>query len=214
MAESAALDQLLQGQLTTLVYYPDGRQVADCRLSGAVLSGSFNPLHAGHTKLLAAATQTTGLPALFELPVVNADKGVLARAEVERRLVQFRDRYLVVLSRAPLFSQKAALFPRSVFVVGFDTAIRLIAPRYYGGAAAMRAAFDAIRAAQCRFLVAGRLHNGRFQTLADLDVPADLADLLQALPEDAFRQDISSTELRNRGGDQPTDPDRAAGRGL
>ncbi len=34
--------------------------------------------------------------------------------------------------QASLFTDKAALFPRSAFVIGYDTAVRLVAPRYYG----------------------------------------------------------------------------------
>jgi len=34
--------------------------------------------------------------------------------------------------QASLFTDKAALFLRSAFVIGYDTAVRLVAPRYYG----------------------------------------------------------------------------------
>lgn len=196
---SDLIDQLLNGAVQTVTVAPDGRQTADAPVCGAILSGAFNPLHAGHRGLLEAAATATGLPALFELPVVNADKGALDAAEVRRRLEQFKTAGAVVLSRAPLFSQKAALFPGSVFVVGYDTAVRLVAPRYYGDAAGMQAALAAIRAAGCRFLVAGRVGDGRFCTLADLALPPDCADLFSVLPERAFRCDISSTELRRRG---------------
>ncbi len=33
--------------------------------------------------------------------------------------------------QASLFTDKAALFPGSAFVIGYDTAVRLVAPRYY-----------------------------------------------------------------------------------
>lgn len=36
------------------------------------------------------------------------------------------------LPQAPLYAQKARLFPGSVFVIGYDTAIRLLDPKYYG----------------------------------------------------------------------------------
>jgi hypothetical protein len=39
--------------------------------------------------------------------------------------------------QAPLFTQKAELFPNSVFVVGYDTAVRLVRPDYYGDETAM-----------------------------------------------------------------------------
>ena len=41
------------------------------------------------------------------------------------------------LPQAPLFTQKADLFHDSVFVVGYDTAVRLVKPDYYGSDQAM-----------------------------------------------------------------------------
>ncbi len=60
-----------------------------------------------------------------------------------------------------------------------------------------------LRGKGCRFVVAGRKDPGtsRFLTLADVDMPPELADLFPAqlaLQEDDFRADISSTELRQR----------------
>ncbi|MFN8481694.1 MAG: hypothetical protein U0768_01385 [Anaerolineae bacterium] len=191
------ISQLVAGDLATVLVTPDGEQRPDAHVAGAViLSGAFNPLHIGHERLAAAASDFLRLPALFELPVLNADKAPLGYAEIERRLAQFRWRYSVVLSRAALFIAKAQLYRRCVFVVGYDTAVRLVAPRYYGGADQRDAALGAIRREGCRFLVAGRLVDGVFQGLADIAIPDGFADLFLALPERLFREDISSTEIR------------------
>ena len=40
-------------------------------------------------------------------------------------------------AQAPLFTQKADLFHDSAFVVGYDTAVRLVKPEYYGSDQAM-----------------------------------------------------------------------------
>ncbi len=198
MNEPATINDLLSGRIATLTIAPDGTQRADDPPQGLILSGAFNPLHIGHEGMAAAAARLTGLPVAFELAVVNADKGVLEPEEITRRAAQFAGRHTLVLSRAPLFVEKAALYPGRRFVVGYDTAARLIAPRYYGGEAAMHAALEEIRAAGCSFLVAGRLVEGQFHTLADLPVPPNLADLFTPIPESLFRADISSTELRAR----------------
>ncbi|HNP73607.1 MAG TPA: hypothetical protein PKK15_21010, partial [Kouleothrix sp.] len=161
-----------------------------------LLSGSFNPLHAGRERLAQAAGAALGMPITFELPILNADKAPLSYAEIERRLAQFRWRYPVVLSRAALFVEKAGLYPGCVFVVGYDTAERLVEPRYYGGEAARDAALARIRAQGCRFLVAGRLEDGTFRTLRDIAVPPGARDLFAELPEAAFRVDLSSTAIR------------------
>lgn len=187
---------LLNGAARSVTVHPDGRRSADAPVAGVLLSGSFNPLHAGHERLAQAAAQVLGLPALFELPIVNADKPPLSYAEIERRLEQLRWRYSVVLSRAPLFVEKAALFPGCVFAVGYDTAERLVEPRYYGGAAGRDAALAEIRGQGCRFLVAGRVDKGVFRTLADIAIPPGFEDLFVELPEAVFRADISSTAIR------------------
>jgi hypothetical protein len=195
---SEPLARLLAGDAQTVTIYPDGRHAEGHPVQGAILSGAFCPLHEGHTRMAEAATDMLRMPAVFELPVINADKGTLIAEEIHRRLEQFTGRAMVVLTRVPLFVEKAELFPGSVFVVGYDTAIRLVNPRYYGGEAAMQAALERIRAAGCRFLVAGRVQDGHFHTLSDVAVPPDLYDMFIALPEQHFRSDISSTELRAR----------------
>ncbi len=191
---------LLDGRLDVLTVPPDGPARPEPTPGRALLSGSFNPLHDGHTALLTAASAHAGRPLAFELTVHNADKGTLPAVEVLRRVEQFRGRHPVVITREPLFAAKAALLPESLFVVGYDTADRLACPRYYSDdPRAMHAALAAIRDRGCRFLVAGRQVAGLYRTLADLAVPAVFADLFEPLPESAFRLDLSSTELRARG---------------
>jgi hypothetical protein len=198
-AREAAEDpiaRLLDGSARTVSVAPNGALAADQPVQGAILSGSFNPLHAGHERLAEVAAATLGVEVTFELPILNADKAPLSYGEIERRLAQFRWRYPVVLSRAALFVDKAALFPGCVFVLGYDTAARLVDPRYYGGQAARDAALEAIRAHGCRFLVGGRIQDGVFHTLSDLAIPENARDLFIALPEQAFRVDLSSTAIR------------------
>jgi hypothetical protein len=196
IAEPDPLVRLLEGAARSVTVAPDGRRAADAPVRGVLISGSFNPLHVGHERLAHAAAEMLSLPASFELPVLNADKPPLSYAEIERRLDQFRGRYTVVLSREPLFVGKAALFPGCVFAIGYDTAERLVDPRYYGGAAGRDAALASIRANGCHFLVAGRVENGVFRTLADVAIPDGFRDLFVELSERAFHVDLSSTEIR------------------
>lgn len=206
---TAPLARLLRGDIRTLTVHPDGQQVPNEPIHAALLSGSFNPLHAGHVRLAEVASDACGMPAMFELPISNADKGTLIAEEIQRRLEQFAGRYTVVLSQAALFTDKAMLFPGCTFVVGYDTALRLVNPRYYGGEAAMHGALQRIQMARCHFLVAGRVHHGQFQTLADIAIPPAFRDLFQALSEDLFRVDLSSSEIRARADEQDDSDEHA-----
>jgi hypothetical protein len=188
----------------------------------------------------ALLTATDGRPysIVFELSLSNVDKPDLAQGVVEERLRQFVDllttegpsggpplppppaatgvsgrRWPVVLTRAPRFVEKAALFPGCAFVVGYDTAARLVDAKYYGDdEATMLLALGALVRAGTRFVVAGR-RAGAAPSSAPPGVLADtfltysthlagrvhplLAHAFVDLP--AFRDDVSSSAIRERG---------------
>jgi hypothetical protein len=192
------LGPLFQGAVSALCVEADGRVIAHRQPPPVVIPGAFNPLHAGHCSLAAVAGQIVRGEAAFELSVTNVDKPPLSPEETRRRLAQFSWKAPVWLTRAPTFREKAALFLGSVFVVGTDTAARIVAPRYYGNSTEARdAALKEIRDRGCRFLVAGRMDEaGKFQGLEGVTLPTAFRDLFTAIPETAFRVDISSTQLR------------------
>jgi Cytidylyltransferase-like len=165
----------------------------------ALLPGAFNPVHAGHLGLADVAAQLLRLPVAFELSVANVDKPGLDPAEVRRRAAQFAGRAALWLTHAARFVQKAELFPGAVFVVGADTAVRIVDPRYYGEPARLHDALDRVRERGCRFLVACRVDAaGRCVGPADVPVPPRWRDLFAGIPAERFRLDLSSTELRAR----------------
>jgi hypothetical protein len=121
---------------------------------------------------------------------------------VRHRLAQFAWKSPVELTRAPTFVEKARLFPGTTFVIGADTAERLVAPKYYGDdEVRMHAALEEIGRSGCSFMVAVRIDAaGRLRRLSDIPMPPRFADLFTEIPEHRCRFDTSSSEIRARGG--------------
>jgi hypothetical protein len=192
------LSALYRGRFDAVCAEPDGRQRSVGPRPLLLLSGSFNPLHQGHITLAAAAARRSGIPAAYELTILNADKPPLPIEEVHRRIAQFAWLAPLWLTRAATFAEKAALFPGAIFVVGADTAERIVQPRFYGGDEARLAeAMDQLRRRGCRFLVAGRINAaGVFQGLDDIGIPPAYGDLFASISAPEFRLDVSSTQLR------------------
>jgi hypothetical protein len=212
-----------------------------------VYSGSFNPVHEGHIKLVLAALKTRGWtpdqasvrpnpPVIFELPPFNADKAAIEISEVEKRLLQFDTRrnklfadynltnVAVCVTTKPLFVQKTEIFRNGIFVVGADTFVRIVEPKWYAPKTTdssltaeereqvalngMIAALAKMFTRGCSFIVGGRLvkATNQFETLSSIWSQSPVAKLLPAenfnmfaeIPEEEFRLDLSSTEIRNR----------------
>ena len=83
--------------------------------------------------------------------------------------------------QALLYTQKAQLFADSAFVVGYDTAIRLVAQRYYNDdEAEMLSELKGMRSRGCQVLVAGRVDKeGAFRTLHDIKMSPALQELVR-----------------------------------
>ena len=196
-----AIDQLLAGELDRVTVQPDGQMVLSAPRPPVLLPGSFNPLHEGHVSLARVAEELRQQPVAFEISVTNVDKPPLSGETVRHRLAQFAWKWPVELTRAPTFVEKSRLFPRATFVIGADTAERLIAPKYYGDdEVRMHVALEEIANSGCSFLVAVRIDAaGRVRALNDIPVPRRYADLFTEIPEHRFRFDTSSSEIRARG---------------
>ena len=193
--------QLTQHDIPYFCVMEDGRIHTNHVNPPALLAGAFNPLHDGHIDLRNLASKLLGEPVAFECTAVNVDKPPLTPETITQRIAQFAGRYPVYVTTAPTYIEKARLFPNTVFVVGYDTAERILMPRYYHNSYQnMLDALAEIRDLGCSFLVAGRADKrGFFHDCRDLAIPAGFETLFRGIPPEKFRRDISSTYLRATG---------------
>lgn len=163
------------------------------------LPGSFHPLHNGHREMNAVVSKRKNVAVQYELCIANVDKASLDVMELVARQKQFNAEELVI-TNTPRFVDKATLLGQGgecTFVVGIDTFMRIIDPNYYDGSTFQRnQALEAMREMATRFVVFGRVANGRFLTLADVPVPQSIRPHCEAVSETEFRSDLSSTQLR------------------
>ncbi len=184
---------------------------------GLMLPGSFHPVHQGHYNLLKAAEEIACLHGIFELSRSNVDKPKLPEDEILRRAFAIKD-IPVALTSAPRFTQKAELFPKTTFVLGYDTAERLLRNHTLIGMVSgvsnpWKNQWKKFQTLETKFLIAGRVFQGletvgagddrahrsrrqAFQILENLELPEGFESLFKAIHEESFREDVSSIELR------------------
>ncbi len=138
----------------------------------------------------------------------------------------FPQQWGIVLTRAPLFEEKLNILrskvlnrlegpegsPRINFVIGTDTMVRILNPKYYRDKAreSMIESLLELKAKGVRFIVGGRLEQSPAQTSdgsssaprfvsgkEDLvGLPDEVASMFTIMEESEFRVDLSSSEIR------------------
>jgi nicotinic acid mononucleotide adenylyltransferase len=175
---------------------------------------------------------TAAVTTLFELSITNADKAPLDTMQVIDRVEAFwnaegrPDRHWgIILTNAPLFTQKVHLLHQLVisppmrwtsegstavwhnsltFIIGTDTLVRLLDPKYYAHDNSSEKMVESIRRLPCRFVVGGRLEqsknctDGTARFISGSEeveaLPTDLHQKFILMPH--FRVDVSSSEIR------------------
>jgi hypothetical protein len=178
-----------------------GRRVgdhADNSVPRVIFPGSFRPLHQGHRKMVEVAEGRLGHRVELEVSVCNVDKPTLDFFEIESRLAAISGFRPIWLTRAATFLEKTNLFPQTTFLVGEDTIRRIVDVRYFEDVSHQRQTYGKFVERGCRFLIFGRSFNGEFCTITPAELPPELRRHCNLVPEAEFREDISSSGLRNR----------------
>jgi len=158
-----------------------------------ILSGSFNPLHEGHIELLKASSKEFKKNPLFEISIKNVDKSEINFNDLMDRINQFKSLGKLVVTNSEKFEEKSKIFKESIFVIGYDTALRLVDNKYYNDD--FRKSLKIIEKNNCSFLVSGRFINKKYKKPNNINFEG-YDYLFNILSEEKFRIDISSTELR------------------
>lgn len=173
------------------------------------LSASFNPVTLAHLQLIQAAARVAPPDeVLLLLSLANVDKG-MSGLPLERRvrlllaLAERRPAFSVALASHGRFVEKLAAiraaYPegaRPVFLLGFDTLVRLFEPRYYADRDAALAALFA----GSRCLAANRAPHGPGAVAEFLARPevAPYAGRIGILELPDVVAAVSATEVRAR----------------
>lgn len=191
------IDKILNGTLEYLFIKKDGSLTTNKPIQSAILPGSFNPLHEGHLELAQIASEILASNLVFEISIANVDKPFLSKTEILQRIEQFRGIGDVFLTKSSTFLEKSYISPGAIFVIGSDTASRLFDPAYYDNDnIKMYTAIRKIEKLGCKFLVAGRIESNEFISLDTLNIPQEFSSILTPIPESKFRNDVSSTKIR------------------
>lgn len=171
-----------------------------------IAPGSYDPIHAGHGMMHACAERILGQPSALELAVLNADKPPLDHVTISDRLERIWSEPTfggdcVILSGLPFFEQKAAAYPGRTFAVGIDTLERIADAKYHQNEPILlEKSLRRISETGARFLVFGRAKptpEGKvFEAFHPDRFPQTLAEMCAGVPEETFRNDLSSTEIR------------------
>jgi cytidyltransferase-like protein len=177
-----------------------GARFADVRDVSTFFPGSFNPLHEGH-QLMVAETEEQGDLVSYTVCADSVHKRSLTVVDMLTRAAQFRLERLdgncgrVLFTQGdPLFVDKFKANPGSKFLMGVDTFIRMLDPKWGPARAAV---LKSIEDNQIHVQVSDRVQGGI--TTRAADAIRQLVPILQRGSFDILDQippDVSSTELR------------------
>tara|TARA_B100000401_G_scaffold437883_1_gene384605 strand:+ start:3275 stop:3925 length:651 start_codon:yes stop_codon:yes gene_type:complete len=198
------ITEIIFQKIPFCLFYGANKFSYEIPAKSVILSGSFNPFHVGHKQMLLAAQKETNYNALIEISITNVDKDELIISDIQKQIDMVNDhKFPLIVSNAPRFFEKSNLFPESIFLIGNDTFERLFDVKYYNDlktsiALPINQNLEIIKENGCKFLVAGRTsENNIFNNMDSSLIPKKFKFMFSSLKESQFRNDISSTKIRN-----------------
>jgi nicotinamide mononucleotide (NMN) deamidase PncC len=166
---------------------------------GIIFSGSFNPCHKNHAAMAKIAYERYGSPVTFEISLANVDKPPTDFISLESRINSLKT-YAnegffgnICLTNAPLFADKALLFPDSRFLIGSDTMNRIFNEKYYREGENRVTLIEHFKRHNISFLVFHR----QDVELGELGIDKNVLEICEIMPHDTYMDDgTSSTSLR------------------
>lgn len=129
--EDEVFGKLLAKSLSKVVYPGKGGENPKI-----IFPGSFNPVHKAHLEMVDIIRNKENLRDKtigFEISMFNVDKPPVDFISLRERVEQFEALgETVIITNAPTFIEKSNMFPHKSFIVGYDTAVRILDPRYAG----------------------------------------------------------------------------------
>lgn len=165
---------------------------------------SANPLHRGHINIAKYIQEVEGKEVVCLISTNHPEKGQLDKEEAIRRLSQFYALGPVILyNQSGMYIDMAAMFKGCSFIIGVDVLKKLFSGKYLGESEERESNIEAmmqkILSYGTKFYIVGRNLKG-LGWVSAMDAikfwaPTEYKDLFIPV---LYRDDVSSTELRNK----------------
>lgn len=168
-----------------------------------IFAGSFNPCHKNHIEMARTAFKMYGFPVCPEISLANVDKPPIDFISLEHRLHSL-GRHVpedfmgdIYLTNAPLFADKATLFPGCCFLIGADTLNRTFNERYYREGETKNSLLEHFKALKVSFLI--------FQRKGiEFAIDDEIRDICKVVELTDYEDDgTSSTQIRKKNNEMP-----------